>query len=460
MLALLVAAVFASGTQFRPEFVVRPCPDVAMEHRARCGFVRVSEDRSRRNGRTIDLNVVIVPATSAKPDLPPLVDIDGGPGRPSTLSAAFYLTDGVAYRARRDIIMVDQRGTGGSNPLTCNNLASPDMALKEIYPAALVVECRQDLEKRADLIRYGTDAASDDLEAVVHALGAQKIDIVAFSYGTTMALRYMAKYPHRVRAAVLGGASPLDAMPPQRHAEAAERALVMLFGQCVADPNCGAAFPSPDSDLDQAVKWLGTTPGMITPAVFMEAIRSLLYLPANARKVPYIVHAAAHGDLAPFLKLAMPGSPSVIADGLYLSITCSESFGLMDYSKALAVSRKTRFGDYRLQRQHAACQNWPAAKVQRGFLSPPKADAAVLFISGAMDPVTPPEWAEHLSSHIARSRHLVIPASGHLFVGLSGVDTCYDPLVVKFLEDADPAAIDAACLATMNPPAFAIAADD
>lgn len=438
-----------------PTFESRPCkaPELAA---ARCGVVRVPEDRAKPAGRQIDLNVVILPATSARPDLPPLVDIDGGPGLPSTRSAGFYLTDGAGYRARRDVVLVDQRGTGASNPLHCPELSTTP-PYEPMYPTEAVIRCRDTLAKTADLTRYTTGDAIADLDAVRAALGHETIDIVALSYGTTVALRYMAAYPTRVRAVVLSGVAPPQARPPRQHAQAAERALALLFGDCAADPACHAAYPSPADDLDKAVARLPTGPGSPSREVFLEKIRSLMYSPATARSIPYILHRAAEGDLEPFRAAAGVNAPSILAEGMYLSVTCAESLALMDYPEAAAASRATRFGDYRLRRQREACAVWPTARVSRDTLAPISSSAAVLLLSGRLDPVTPPEWAAEAASGIPRSRQLMMPASGHVFDGLSGIDSCYDPMLIGFLETADPAAVDASCLAGMTPPPFKVA---
>ncbi len=125
----------------------------------------------------------------------------------------------------------------------------------------------------------------------------------------------------------------------------------------------------------------------------------------------------------------------------------------MDIEKAAAVSRATRFGDYRLRRQRDACSAWTTGKPP-DFLAPVTAPAAVLLISGGLDPVTPAELAEGVADALPNARHLIIPQSGHVFDGLSGIDTCFDPLVVKFLDTADLNALDPSCLAKMSPPPF------
>jgi|tagenome__1003787_1003787.scaffolds.fasta_scaffold20989369_4 pimeloyl-ACP methyl ester carboxylesterase len=449
VLALLLAAGLASST---PQFVHTPCAIAELTGHARCGFVSVPENRAKPRGRPIKLNVIILPAT-AKETLPPLFDIDGGPGLADTKNAGFYLTAGGAYRAHRPIVMIDQRGTGASNPLNCPELSGPAADYQPMYPPAAVARCRRVLERKADLTQYGTEAAVADLDAVRQALGYDRIDLAALSYGTTVALRYMGAHPERVRVAVLMSVAPPSAMPPREHAVAAERALKLLFARCAADSSCRSHF-SPDADLAKALAGLPSLRGAPTPAVFAEKIRSLMYAPSTARMIPHILHQAAVGDLAPFSAATKSSGALSYSDGMYLSVTCSESFGHFDYARAAAAARKTRFGDYRLAQQRAACTEWPKARVSRAFFAPVRAKSAVLIISGNLDPVTPPKWGAEVAAYLPNARQVIIAESGHIFDGLARMDTCFDPLLLAFFDRGDATRLDASCVKAMTPPTF------
>ena len=432
-----------------PGFMPHDCqPPIAQ---ARCGTVEVPEDRTRPDGRRIALNIVILP--SAGPiRFPPLFDLEGGPGLPSTHSAAFYLSDGAAYRAGRDVVLVDQRGTGGSHPLACPELDAPEHQYEPLYPRALVEACRDRLAAQADLTRYGTDAAAEDLDAIRAALGAARIDLVALSYGTTLALRYAALHPERVRAMVLFGTVPPEVRPPRSHAGAATEALRRILLACAAEPACHRAYPEIERDFGQVAHQL---PRALSMAVFLEKLRSLMYAPAGAAHVPQIVHRAAAGDFAPFYAATRRTASGELAEGLYLSITCAESLAGMDYEAAAAASRRTPFGDYRLRVQRAACAHWPSVAPASDFFASPAPAMPLLLISGARDPVSPPEWAEALARRSPQARHVVLPGGGHVLDGMAGVDTCLDPMIVRFLENGDAASLDTNCVSAMHPPAFA-----
>jgi len=442
----LLAALALAATS--PAILPRDCP-APLAAPVRCGTLEVPEDRSRPEGRKLALRIIILPATGPV-RLPPIFDLEGGPGLPSSHSAGFYLTDGAAYRAARDVVLVDQRGTGGSNPLACPELDAPALHYAPLYPRPLVEACRIRLSAGADLARYGTDEAAADLDAVRGALGAERIDIVALSYGTTLALRYAALHPQRVRAMVLFGTVPPEARAPRSHAPAALAAMGKIVRDCARAPACQQAFPEIGRDFGRAFT---TLPATLPREVFAEKLRSLMYTPAGAARIPLILHRAAAGDFAPFYAATRHNGASGLAEGLYLSVTCSESMAGMDPA-ATEASMRTPFGNYRLFVQREACRGWPAFTPAAGFFAPPAPTMPVLFISGERDPVSPPDWAEAIARRSPRARHVVLPGGGHVVEGMEGLDTCLDPMIVRFLDDSDPASLDTDCVAAMHPPAF------
>ena len=440
---MLIALLALAQAAAQPSFELRPCPQ-KMAARAVCGFVRVAEDRSRANGRKFDLNVVILkPRTPAR--LPPLFDIDGGPGLPATKNVGFYEGNGVSNG--RDVVMVDQRGTGQSNGLMCPQVSAVPSS-QPMFPPTLVAQCLKTLRGQADLRRYGTADAVDDLEAVRRALGYRKIDLFGMSYGTTVALAYMRDYPASVRAAVLMGTAPPQAMPPRAHATAAQRALDLTIADCAAKPQCNAQFPDLPAKIARAK---GSYP---LPELLMERFRTLLYAPQGRANLPLAIAGAAAGYTNRLFTGGPPGGP-LYADGMFLAVTCGESFPLMNYDKEAAAARKTIFGDYRLRAQRAACAGWPRVRVSPNHLNLPTATkASVLFISGEIDPVTPPDWAETVARKMKRARHVVIPGGGHLHDGLANSETCLDSMINPFLDHGDLGRLDTSCVASMTPPDY------
>ncbi|MDP3782080.1 MAG: alpha/beta hydrolase, partial [Sphingopyxis sp.] len=318
-----------------------------------------------------------------------------------------------------------------------------------------VNRCRRSLEAVADLTKYGTREAVADLDDVRTALGYKAINLFALSYGTTVALRYLESHPTRVRAAVLMGVSPPSATPPKMHALAGERALNLLIDRCQTDLACSNSF-DPGEDIERVRTEVGKLEGAPPLEIFFEKLRSLMYSPTGARMVPYILSRAATGDLEPFYQATRPRGPSPYADGMFLSVICSEGMALMDLAAARQSANATLFGDYRLRRQAEACSNWPVSPLDDDFLDPVKSDIPLLFISGEWDPVTPPELADQVVSNLTNAKHVIIPGSGHIFDGMSGIETCLDPLVLGFFETATFATFDDSCVAKMEPPEFLI----
>lgn len=430
-----------AGYRFEP----KGCPTTLVAANAICGSVEVPEDYSNRVGRTISLNVVVFKATEKGSGQDAQFDLEGGAGYAVTDSAEFYATDGAIYRTHRDVVLADMRGTGESGGLFCPGLTEYARSdpRAPVYPPALVRECAATLSSRVDLRQYTTAAAARDMDAIREALGYRWWDLNALSYGTTLALRYIADYPDRVRTAVLMGTVPASRMPPRHHAQSAERGLDLLFQACAAEPACAARYPDPAADLRRALQRLDPETG----AVFLEKVRTLLYVPATARRVPSILHKAAEGDFQVFEKVA---TGRRFADGSYLSITCSESMARMDADRAIAESDETRFGAYRLRRQRDACSAWPIAPSDPKLLDAPISHVPVLFISGALDPVTPPEWAAETAARFPASRQVIVPQGAHVLDGMSGLDTCLDQVVPEFLEKGSAAGIDVTCFQSMQ----------
>lgn len=435
-----------------PVFREGPCAGKGLEGAARCGLVAVPEDRARPDGRWIDLNVIVLPALPGPPGAPQF-DLEGGPGMRATIGYGFYLEDGAAYRRGRDIVLIDQRGTGASNPLRCTNLEFPDRP-EPLYDPKGVAACARDLAGKADLRRYTTQAMVADTEDVRQALGYPRIDLFALSYGTTLALRYIAEHPDRVRSAVLWSAVPTSGRPPRDHAPAAQAALRLLIRDCAAELACVAAYPDIEGDMRRAADRLKATHGRVTPGMFMERLRSLMYSPGGARRVPFIAHRAAVGDLAPFLATYDGDASDGFADGLYLSVTCTESLGHFDYPTAVAAGRRTTFGPYRLERLRAACRRWPKGDLAKDHFTLVEAGVPVLLISGEMDPVSPPAWAAEAARGLPNSRHVIVPHGGHLLDGMEGADECLDSVVLAFYATASVKGLDAACLTALKPPPF------
>ncbi|MBB6096401.1 pimeloyl-ACP methyl ester carboxylesterase [Povalibacter uvarum] len=453
MATSLASAVHASNARF----TTANCPREISLERVRCGTVRVPENYDRPKDRQIDLHVLVLDPLDGSTTKTAQYDLEGGPGGSSATFVDFYARDGASYRAHRTIVLADMRGTGKSHGLYCPRIDAEQNAspYAPMYPPALVSECRQQLEETADLASYSTRNAARDIDEVRRALGYEQLDLFGISYGTMLAMRYIKDFPKSVRSAVLLGTVPADRTPPRFHALVADSALGQLFGDCRRDDACSVAFKTPDADLEQALERLNAPDAPVSSEVFMEKLRTLMYSPGGARRVPFVVNRAAQGDLQPFLEATRPTQGPHFAEGLYLSMTCAETFAAIDTSAAITASAPTRFGAYRLRRQQEACREWAPARKDPDAFTTPSFDGPVLMISGRLDPVSPPDWAESMTKIYRNSRHFVIHEGAHIVDGLSNLDTCFDPLVLAFLEQPT-ANIDASCLRNMKAPVWRV----
>lgn len=420
-------------------FEERSCASTGM----RCGVIRVPEDYSKPDGRKIALNVIVLPATDGPNKKIAQYDFEGGPGFDVAASTSFYAVDGAAYHRTRDVVLADQRGTGASHPLRCPKIEDYDRQrpVQPMYPVELVKDCAGTLSRESDLTQYTTANSARDVDAVRRALGYDQLSLNALSYGTTLALRYIADFPDRVQSAVLMGTVPAERTPPRYHAQAASDALALVIADCAADAACAKAFSNLASEA--------ALPSLTgdARATFFERLRSTMYSPAGLKNVPFFVHRASAGDFAAFDSATKPGT-RVFADGLYLSITCNETFARIDADDAIVASAKTTFGAYRLERQRAACAVWPRGEVDAKLFDQRPSDVPILFISGAFDPVSPPQWAEELAASFPNSHHITVARGSHVLDGLSGLDTCLDPRVIRFVDTHG--AVDQSCFAEMR----------
>jgi pimeloyl-ACP methyl ester carboxylesterase len=446
------ALVLAMSVSAKPMLEKRECPATAAASGASCGVVYVPETYAHPRGRKIPINIVVLPATGLRDGSRAQYDLEGGPGFATTDFLEFYAGEGAPYREKRDIVLADMRGTGQSNPLRCAGIEERQKRQPTLpmYPSELVAECAQQSSVASDPRAYTTGAAAQDIELVRRALKYQQLDLNAISYGTTLALRYMAEYPRAVHSAVLMGTVPASRTPPRFHATAAQASFEKLSADCAANSACLAEFGDLRANLATALQRVAGVSTMTAP-VFLEKLRNQLYAPATRASVPYLLSRAAQGD---FRGLTTAGNGRVFADGLYLSITCAESFAQMDVDAAIAAASSTTFGAYRLERQRDACKQWPTGAPDPRLMREPDLSIPVLFIAGEQDPVTPADWADEAAKHFVNGLVVHVSHGAHVLDGLSGLDTCLDAVMLRYFDSGSVRELDTSCFAHMMPPAF------
>ena len=450
-----------------------PCEAEALQG-AQCGTLTVFEDRDAGSGRTLDLNVVVLPSLEepARPD--PLFFLTGGPGQGATTLAQPMLQLGDDLRRNRDVVLVDQRGTGRSNPLQCPLPEDLSQVFGTVLRPATLAACREELESRADLSLYTTAIAMDDLDEVRSRLGYDKINLWGLSYGTRAGMTYLRRHPEHARTAVLEGLARTGSRSPLYYARHAQRAADLLFSECEADPACSEAFPNARHEMRVLLDRLRGGPVDVTVEAqggekveaqyslgdFGYTVRGMLYGNAQAMRLPAMLHrAAAENDFSGFAQRfyqRSAGLSQFVADGMYLSVFCAEDVPHFDDAEALAETEGTFLGRHLIDDYREACAEWPRADIPEGYLEPVRSDVPVLIVSGDRDPVTPPSAAEVAEKHFTATRHIVVQRTGH---GVVLGTPCLFAAVREFLDSGSVEGLDVSCLDDLPEPTFVLDLD-
>ena len=419
---------------------------------AQCGTVTVPENRALPAGRQIALQVAVLPATIARDRrADPLFYITGGPGGVDLKELPGIASAFVTINEHRDIVFVDQRGVGGSNPLSCR------LASMEGTVAALVAECLGQVD--ADITMYRTPEAMDDLDAVRQALGYARIDLIGGSYGATAVQVYLNRHPDSVRAVVLDGATLLDVPVFEHWASSAQRALKLLDRHCRADSDCAKAFPHWFQRFPALLRRLAAKPvkvGAVTidAEVTAAAVHELTAYAEGAAVVPFVLARAEDARYAPLARqitLNLPRSPAI--DMMPLVIECTEPWAAADPARVAADAGGTYLA-YSAPANAAGtaqiCAELPKVDTSAEDWSAPRSNAPVLALVGGADPKDPIGNIAALPATMPNSKIVVAPAQGH------GIATrgCLPLVIDRFLERGSPVGLDVSCVRITPIPAF------
>jgi len=428
-----------------------------------CGTLTVPEDRARPDGRRIGLSVALVPSRARQPRPDPVFMLAGGPGQ--SAREAFPAVSGAYLEIlrERDVVLVDQRGTGGSHPLDCPDSAA-DATLAGDPEAARRAAARCLASLDADPRFYTTSDAVSDLETVRSALGATEVNLVGVSYGTRVALEYLRRHPDRVRTVVLDSVVPPELPLGSEHARNLESALDAQFALCQADATCRREYGSPRALLDRLLGELRVAPRRVryrdpvtdevreddlTAESVAGVVRLYSYVPQLAVMLPWILAEAAAGRPEVLMAQARMVEDLVgeqFATGLQLSVICAED---ADRLRVDPADRGTLLGTDFIAVLLAQCEVWPHGRRPPDFNEPVVSERPALLISGQLDPVTPPRYGEAVVRHLPNGRHLVLRGQGH-----GGIATgCVPRLVARFIASAAVADLDASCIDRLAPPA-------
>ncbi|HEX2568705.1 MAG TPA: alpha/beta fold hydrolase [Polyangia bacterium] len=481
LLAGALVACRPAGGPAAARLELKPCqlsaPDLPDRVPAQCGTLEVDEDRAPRSpgsppstsqgasktGRKIRLRVAVLEATGARTAQDPLFLLAGGPGQAATEAFLPALPAFAALHQHRDLVLVDQRGTGESNALAC-----PKVEVEKPIetPEAIQAEVRTCLKALSGDPRfYTTPAAMDDLDDVRAALGYDRINLYGGSYGTRAALVYLRQHPEHVRAVVLDGVAAPDWLLGPPMARDAERAIELLWARCAADPDCHARFPRPSEEFKALLGRLADkpveltvddpvtaapTPVKVTRTLLASTVRLLSYVPATQALLPLLVHTAAGGDLRAIAAQSLRARDVVhLSEGMHFAVACSEDFPFYP-PDAAESGRGTYVGDAGVLAYMAGCTIWPRGTLPADYHTPVRGDAPVLLLSGELDPVTPPSNAEQVALPLPHARALVARGEGHGTIR----GHCVQRIITQFIERASVSDLDAQCLETPRPTPF------
>jgi len=440
---------------------------------AECGTLSVPENPDQPNGRRIELFVARAPAISLKKSPDPLFLIAGGPGTSAAELYTLYAWSFDRVRRDRDIVLVDQRGTGKSHRLDCQY---PEQnvfeRLDEIEVGAENVKCRDELARTSDLRYYTTSIAVKDLDAVRQALGYQRINLYGNSYGTRVAQHYARRYPQATRTLILDGVvNPEEVLGPAIALDA-ERALERILKRCQADTSCEKAFKDPFADYHALRARLAKRPEPTTveeastgrPIHFdftnkhlSAVLRLSSYDDNQAALLPLSLHLAIHEEnfmpLANQFRVFARLFEDTFAYGMHNSVVCSEDVPLIDPAKLdMAALNATHMGAEQVQQLIEACRDWPKGIVDADLHAPLRSAAATLLLSGTDDPVTPPDQATAAQRAFADSQHVIIAGRGHGQLSAA----CVDRVIAEFVRAGTAKGLDSGCTKKLAPMPFFI----
>ena len=464
VIALAAGAVHAQA--------LTECRVPGLRNSVQCGVVRRALDPARPDGPKIDVHYVVVPAMARRKLPDPVFLLAGGPGQ-SAIGVgpqAFALFS--RLNNRRDIVFVDQRGTGRSAPLECPDTKRERLSEQSsnYQQIKLLMQCKAALLKlpyiraESDLGFFTTTLAMQDLDAVRAQLGAERIDLVGISYGTRAALEYMRQFPTHVRRSVLDSVAPPDMVLPASFSTDSQAALDAMLGACEQQAACQKAYPGLRTDW---AALLASLPKPVTAAhpltgqtehftltrdMVLGAVRGALYAPATASALPAAITEAAAGRVEPLVGIgALLSSRKGIqlAMGMHFSVVCAEDVPRL--SKSSDKPGADFRTDYATLYQRV-CAQWPRGAVPADFYKVPTSPAPTLVFSGGIDPATPPRHGARIAAALGpMAQHVIVPNAGHSVLGIG----CARDLLYRFIDAADDraaTAIDTSCVKAIPRP--------
>jgi len=441
---------------------------------AQCATLTVPLNYEDPDGQTIELHVARLVSQSNNPKPDPFTLIAGGPGQSATESFPSVAYAFRHVRAERDVILLDQRGTGLSNKLDCpqDEEQTPSLEFNADEVEALAATCLQALP--SDPRFFTTSVAVKDLEALREILNIEQWNMYGVSYGTRVGLHYMRRYPDSVRSMILDAVVPPEVALGPDVAISAQRALIRLFDRCEQKAECNEAFPDLRNGTLSLLERLKSKPvdikfedistGELKELSFTDkhlavTLRLMSYSAHGTAILPSMLYDAIENDnfssLARQTQLQIGSVDQALAGGMHNAIVCTEDQPFIEDSFDRAVLEDTFLGADLLDGMQSICSVWQAGVIDDDFKTPLQSDIPTLVLSGADDPITPPSFGEQIMQHLSSAVHIVNENQGHMQAALG----CTPLLMAEFINTANASELPLDCLERIRPPAFFVDAN-
>lgn len=428
-----------------------------MSEQLQCGKISVPENPQKPDGKHIDIHFAILPAIKDTHPNEALLAIAGGPGQSAIDNAAWFDKLLSKVRQQRDILLIDQRGTGQSNLLNCEDSEAISMLSFNDENIDVIAETEKCLAQTdADITQYGSETALTDFEAVREYLGYQKLHLYGISYGTRMAQLYMRHYPEVLATVTLDGVVPMQ-QSVIAIGSAIERGFELLMRDCASNTACQAQYPDLLADfttvnkrltqkaITQSVRDPQTNDPstlLLTRSKFTGAIRMGLYTPVIRALLPHAIHQAAKKDYQPILGIYTLTSDSIgIAMGMHASVVCGEDIHRIS-DQMRKDAKESYISASMIEGLEKTCEVWKIPPVKDTFSEPIRSDLPTLLLSGELDPATPPNWGALAQTEMTNAKHFISPFATH---GVAA-QTCANDLIADLVDSGSVKNLDASCL--------------
>ncbi|WP_428848313.1 alpha/beta hydrolase [Shewanella olleyana] len=455
LLSVLSFSAMADDTEINSA-PLSSCYVDGLSEQVQCGSLLVAENPAKPDGKKIAVHYAVLPAIKPSFKTQAMLAIAGGPGQSAIENAAGFDRVLAKVRQDRDILLIDQRGTGQSNILACEDDNMSVLSFND-DDMDYVKDTQACLDKiDADVTQYGSLTALTDFEAIRQHLGYEKLHLYGVSYGTRMAQLYMREYPQALATVTLDGVVPMQ-QSVIAIGKAIDRGYALLFKDCQQNSLCGEQFPTLEQDFTTVDNALAEAPieaqvrdpqtnevasFLLTRGKFNGAIRMALYMPNIRSLLPHAIHQASQGNYQPVLGIyALTSDSTGIAMGMHASVVCAEDIHRV--TDAIREQAKDSYmGRTMIEGLEATCSVWNMPQVDSSFSDAIESDIPTLLLSGELDPATPPSWGDMATEKLTNAKHFTSAFATH---GVA-YQSCGNDLIADLVKTGSLDNVDGECL--------------